>query len=253
MEIQFATSTPQPARRLAPESISQRFDTSRDLRARVGRIVAAAEAKLAAIDPRYTAAARAQEERRIKDGVQEDAAPLGAKLGEILAELEGQLDHYTAAAVRSRALHGDKGDDAASVQAGIYWLARLPAAPAWELVEVARKAASEYDLALALRVEAEIQRRGLDGDDAALALGLCASVPLPPQDLAAAGKIGAGITTCQLALTEIQEMVTGASRPESRLEIAFAASARSQAASPKGRQGAVTAATLHNSGASVIE
>lgn len=52
-----------------------------------------------------------------------------------------------------------------------------------------------------------------------------------------------GITTCQLGLTETQEVVAGASRTQTRLEIAFAASSRSQAASPKGRPGAVTAAT----------
>ncbi len=50
-----------------------------------------------------------------------------------------------------------------------------------------------------------------------------------------------GITTCHLALNEIQELVAGASRPEKRLEIAFAARARSRALNPKGQPGAVEA------------
>lgn len=170
-------------------------------------------------------------------------APVGAKLGEIVVDFEGQLDHWTPEAVRARATHGDKIDDAASMQAGAYWLARLAAAQPWELVEITRKAASEYDLALAVRVDAEVRRRGLIGDEADLALGLCASIPLPPQDRETAGKLDAGITTCMLALNEMQELVAGASRPEKRLEIAFAASARSRALDPKGQPGAVEAST----------
>lgn len=46
-----------------------------------------------------------------------------------------------------------------------------------------------------------------------------------------------------MALTEIQEMVTGASRTERKLDIAFAANARSRALNPKGRPGAVEAVT----------
>lgn len=246
MSILFSVPVPQPARRLAPETIGSRFDAARDLRARVGRLAAAVDAKFAAIDPRYTAAARAQEERRLRDGFQEDVAPLGAKLGEIVVEFEGQLEHYTPAAVRARATHGDKVDkvdDSLSLQLASFWLARLAAAQPWELVEIARKAASEYDHALAVRVDAEVRRRGLTGDDAALALGLCASIPIPPGDRETAGKLDVGITTCQLALNEIQELVAGASRLEKRLEIALAASARSRALNPKGQPGAAEATT----------
>lgn len=176
-------------------------------------------------------------------------APLGAKLGEIVVDFEGQLDHWTPEAIRARAKHGDKADkadkvnDALALQVAAYWLARRAAAQPWELIEIARKAASEYDLALAVRVDAEVRRRGLTGDDADPALGLCASIPLPPQDRETAGKLDAGITTCMLALNEMQELVAGASRPEKRLEIAFAASARSRALNPKGQPGAVEAST----------
>lgn len=74
-------------------------------------------------------------------------------------------------------------------------------APTRKLVEVAHRAAGECDDALALSVEAEDRRRGLEGDGAALAL--CGRIPLPPQELGAAGNLDVGIMTCQLGLTEI--------------------------------------------------
>ncbi len=82
--------------------------------------------------------------------------------------------------MRSHALRGGEGDEVERAQVGGDWLARLAPAQGWELIEIARKAASEYDLALAVRFDAEARRRELTGDDSELALGLCASIPLPP-------------------------------------------------------------------------
>lgn len=76
-------------------------------------------------------------------------------------------------------------------------------APTRKLVEVAHRAAGECGDALALSVEAEVRRRGLEGDGKPLALGLCGRIPLPPKELGAAGNLDVGIMTCQLGLTEI--------------------------------------------------
>lgn len=221
----FLQPVPQPPRRLSPESISTKGDEVDVLAARLDKAGTDLDAAVAEISVDLTDVARGRRELELRGAFGEAVAPLVAKLVELRDALEAQAPYYTREAVRSRATFGETSDPLASAQLGAYWHARVGKAGVVDLLEIARAAAGGFDLALCLAVEGEVAHRGLSGDDAEEIVGLCASVPTPPQDAAAARRIGEAWGVAEQARLTVEERATGTSRSVERMNAAFAAAA----------------------------
>ncbi|KAB2969560.1 MAG: hypothetical protein F9K18_01120 [Thermoanaerobaculia bacterium] len=133
------------------------------------------EADINSIDPRFNEGAKRAELRRLQEVLAAKLLEPVGRVGEIGSVADGQVQHYTDAALRCRAAIFVPDQQAR----GTYWANVLPAAERMELVEVARLSAATADLPLALAVERECLRRNMMAEERREVLELTRATPLP--------------------------------------------------------------------------
>jgi hypothetical protein len=211
----------QPPRRQTPEAVTNLAEEALRLRSRIETMRDATETEVSKIDPRFAAPAQRTEETRIRQLYGQTVQPLLARLAEIRGEVQSQEQHFTRDAARARASF-DK-DPVRDAQIGLYWNQRIAAASPRELVEIARFGASEFNHALGLSIEREIDRRGLRSNEICkAAIELVESIPLAPQDVAVGERIRTVLIDVDLTAVESAEVATGRRNPEGRMAIGLA-------------------------------
>lgn len=221
----FNTTT-QPARLIPPEEISATFDEIINISEAVDTFGDRVEAEISKINPDLTDAAKAKEITKLRSQFAAETKDRVATLAGLRDQLVAQAPNYSPLAVKARAYFGTTQDEQASAALGSFVLARAAAAPLHVLVELARDAASRYDLASCLAIEGEAQKRAAGSEPSEVIdeiTALCNSVPLPPAVVAASQKIADGYGVAELARVKVEERIAGASKPAERMTVAFAA------------------------------
>ena len=200
-------ATPAPPsvpERFAPGAIAATVAGVRDLDAAVRRMIGAHLAAVERVraDVRLSGEARAESEAALQDELLAGLKPKIASLRANVEALESQRDYFAPAGIQRAAMMGASAEKLTA-------LAALAAGASPEqLVKLIEGAAAERNLAgvayLAARVPGELSEELRRRAGAAVS-----SVPLPPDELAAASLIGEGLRIGHLALAEAEARAAG--------------------------------------------